>query len=218
MKKNIIFDLGGVFIDLDMNLMQQKLLALGADPSAFFVKSSAENSSTICNGLSVSHIITNYQIGRMTTDEFVNIILSHCKQGTTAKQVIEAWNSCLVQLPEERLQMVKELRTKGFSTFLLSNINDLHWVYIEHEFFGKDGFRTDDLFDGIFLSHEVHMTKPDPKIYQLVLKQIGCKADDCLFIDDSLPNAEAAQNEGIASEWLDLTKENVTELIGRVEK
>ena len=216
MIRNIIFDLGGVMINLSFKRMQEELQKLGADPSAFFVKSSAKDASTISDGISASDLIKGYQTGDVETDEFLGMLQKCCAKLVSKDEIVNAWNSCLDGLPKERLEMVKSLRAKGYKTFILSNINDLHWEYIKQEYFKKQGYKVSHLFDAAFCSHEVHMAKPDPLIYRHVLKEIGSNGDDCLFIDDSSINVEIAMNEGIPSEWLDLTKENVIELINRI--
>ena len=215
--KNIIFDLGGVLIDLSFKRMQEELQKLGADPSAFFVKSSAKEASTISDGISASDLIKGYQTGDVGTDKFIGMLQKCCAKPVSKDEIVNAWNSCLDGLPEERLEMVKSLRAKGYKTYILSNINDLHWEYIKQEYFEKQGYKVSDLFDAAFCSHEVHMAKPDPLIYRHVLKEIGSNGDDSLFIDDSSINVEIAKKKGIPSEWLDVTKENVIEQINRMK-
>ena len=215
MRENIIFDLGGVLLDLDMNLVQEKFRKAGADASVFFDKSGAEGNATICNGLSASHLINDYQVGKMSTDEFVDIIKQHCDKRITTENIVDAWNACLVRLPEERIEKIKELRGRGAHTYLLSNTNDLHWKFVEREFLSSEGAHAEDLFDNVFLSHEMHMAKPNREIYREVLSRIGCRGEECMFIDDSMANTEAAREEGIHSEWLDLTREDVVGLLVR---
>ena len=218
MTRNIIFDLGGVLVDLNFQRMQGELRKLGADSSAFFVKSGAKDSSSICNGLSVSNLIKGYQTGDIETDELVGLMQKCCAKTVSRDEIIRVWNSCLDGLPKERLEMVKSLREKGYRTYILSNINDLHWEYIKQEYFEKQGCKVSDLFDYAFCSHEVHMAKPVPEIYRHVLTEIGTDGADFLFIDDSAVNVEVANKEGIPSVWLDLTKDNVIELIDRAVK
>ena len=217
MTRNIIFDLGGVMIDLSFQRMQEELQKLGADPSAFFVKSCATEASTISDGISASDLIKGYQTGDVGTDKFIGMLQKCCAKPVSKDEIVNAWNSCLNGLPKERLEMVKSLRAKGYKTYILSNINDLHWEYIKQKYFERQGYMVGDLFDAAFCSHEVHMAKPDPLIFRHVLKEIGSNGEDCLFIDDSSINVEIAKTEGIPSEWLNVTKENVIELINRMK-
>lgn len=210
---DIIFDLGGVLLDLDMQGVGAACKRLGINPELFFVKTDADNSSTVCNGISASKAITAYQVGEMTTDEFLSLVLSHCNKGITREMVEEAWNSCIGEIPRYRLDLIKELRKQGYHTHLLSNTNDLHWEEIKRLYFSSEGYTCTDLFDNVFVSHEVQLAKPDPEIYRLVVRQIGRPAAQCLFIDDALVNVEAAQKEGLQGEWLDLRKEDALKAI-----
>lgn len=214
--KNIIFDLGGVLLNLDMPLMQTRLGALGADPSLFFVKATKEDNSILCNGFSISKVIKDYQVGLMSSGDLIDLILHQCYNGTTSEEVIDAWNSCLLDIPQERLDLIKQLRNNGYNVYLLSNTNDLHWQWIVKNHFSRVGYTLDSLFDNVFLSHYMNMEKPKLDIYLNVLESIGCKGADCLFIDDSEANVEGALRAGLNAEWLNLDKEDIVTLLERV--
>lgn len=203
---DIIFDLGGVLLDLNMQGVGQACLHLGINPELLFVTADEDNTSTVCQGISASKAITDYQIGKMTSEQFLSLVLSYCSKGITKEDVIEAWNACIGTLPKERLDLILELRNKGYHTHLLSNTNDLHWEEIKRLYFSTKGYTCEDLFDNVFVSHEVQLAKPDAEIYHHVLRQIGRPAAQCLFIDDALVNVEAAQREGLQGAWLDIRK------------
>ena len=71
----------------------------------------------------------------------------------------------------------------------------------------EEGYTCEDLFDHVFVSHEVHLAKPDAEIYHFATQTIGCQAEKCYFIDDTLINVEAAKKEGMQGTWLDINKE-----------
>ena len=210
---DIIFDLGGVLLDLNMQGVGQACLRLGINPELLFVTSDEDNTSTVCQGISASKAITDYQIGKMTSEQFLSLVLSYCSKGITKEDVIEAWNACIGTLPKERLDLILELRSKGYHTHLLSNTNDLHWEEIKRRYFSAKGYTCKDLFDNVFVSHEVQLAKPDAEIYRHVLRQIGRPAAQCLFVDDTLLNVEAAKREGLQGAWLDLSKQDDLESI-----
>ena len=215
MVTDIIFDLGGVLLDLNMRGVGEACQRLGINPELFFVKADEENTSTVCHGISASKAITAYQVGGMTSDQFLSLVLSYCGEGITREDIIEAWNACIGLIPKERLDMILELRRKGYHTHLLSNTNDLHWEEIKRRYFSEKGYTCADLFDHVFVSHEMRLAKPDPEIYLSAVRQIGRPASECLFIDDALVNVEAAQKAGLQGAWLDLSKESICELIHR---
>ena len=210
---DIIFDLGGVLLDLNMQGIGQACKRLGINPELFFVRTDTKNTSTVCQGISASKAISDYQVGTMTTEQFLSLVLSHCAEGITRENVMEAWDACIGPMPKERLDLIKELRRKGYHTHLLSNTNDLHWEEIKRRYLSDEGYTCADLFDHIFVSHEVHLAKPAPEIYQYAVRQIGRPAAGCLFIDDTLINVEAAKREGLQGAWLDIREPNALKSI-----
>jgi len=210
---DIIFDLGGVILDLNMQDLQKACQRLGLAPELFFVKADEENTSTVCHGISASKVITAYQVGEMATEAFLSLIQSLCPKDITLNDITEAWNACIGLIPKERLDLIKELRSKGFHTHLLSNTNDLHWEEIKRRYFSEEGYTCTDLFDNVFVSHEMHLAKPDPKIYRQAVCQIGRPAEQCLFIDDAMVNVEGAQREGLQGAWLDIQQPNALKTI-----
>ena len=196
MIKAIIFDLGGVLIDVDMNRCFHNIKALGVDVDSLTKTSSESNApvSTVCEGVTISGALHEYQIGKIPTDKFITMIQQISTPGTTRQQVLDAWNSCLLTLPKYKLDFVKQLRNEGYATYLLSNTNDAHWKYILETSFPEPA---ENYFDKLFLSQEMGMAKPNPEIYAEVLRQISTPADECLFIDDSSANCKAAETLGI---------------------
>ena len=196
MIKTIIFDLGGVLIDVDMNRCLNNIKALGVDVDSLTQTSSESNApiSTVCEGVTISGVLHDYQIGKIPTNKFITMIQQMSNPGTTRQQVLDAWNSCLLTLPKYKLDFVKQLRGEGYVTYLLSNTNDAHWQYILETSFPEPA---ENYFDKTFLSQEMEMAKPDTEIYAEVLRQIGTPANECLFIDDSSANCKAAETLGI---------------------
>ena len=199
MIKHVIFDLGGVLIDLDMPRCLEEFRALGADPEVLLRRpepadaGSGKAKATLCDGLVANGAMDLYQTGDLSTADFVAGIQRFCKPGTTEEQVLEAWNACLLTIPAYKLEFIKSLRAEGYYTHLLSNTNDAHWQLIAKEHFGG---RTDEYFDSLFLSQEMHMSKPNADIFLSVLEQLGADASQCLFLDDAQANVDAAQALG----------------------
>ena len=213
--ENLIFDLGGVLIDLDVNRMLRGFEGVGLDPRMFMAESAEKGATTVCEGMSVGQLLSDYQTGDITTEELLETILPECRPGTTEEQLIEAWNHCLVDIPRERLETVRRWREKGHRTYMLSNTNDLHWRYISTRCFGGKGLGLEDCFDGVFLSHEMRLAKPDAEIYRSMLQRLGVRAEDCWFVDDAQVNVEAARKEGLQAEWLDVKNEDLTAMMQR---
>jgi putative hydrolase of the HAD superfamily len=194
MIKTIIFDLGGVLIDVDMPYCLNNIKALGVDVEALTKSSATTPASTVCEGITISGALHDYQTGKIPTEQFLSMLQELSAPGTTRQQVLDAWNSCLQTLPKYKLDFVKQLRDEGYATYLLSNTNDAHWKYILETSFPEP---PEYYFDKLFLSQEMGMAKPDTEIYAEVLRQIDTPAEECLFIDDSSANCKAAESLGI---------------------
>lgn len=203
--KNIIFDLGGVILDINMQKALDGFAALGLPESElrFDVGKAAD-------------LMHRYQLGHFTTDEFCRRLAARCNPGTTPEQVAHAWNSICLGIPERKLNAIKALKQRA-NVYLLSNTNDLHWQYCLDHWFNANGNRCEYFFDKVFLSQEMHLEKPHTEIFEQVIKTIdaGCDAEasDTVFLDDNLDNVNAAKSCGIQAvqitpdfDWVDYLK------------
>lgn len=196
MIKNLIFDFGDIFINLDKPATAKELSKYGF------------------NGLTpaLESFLQKYEKGLINTDEFL-------KKGTeffpkaSLKDFKDAWNSVLLDFPEYRLNFIQNLAQENkYDLFLLSNTNALH---IEHivETMGQekfDGFRS--CFKKFYLSHEINLRKPDAEIYQFVIDENILEPTECLFIDDTKENTESAVKLGIQTWHLQVGKEDIIHL------
>ena len=128
----------------------------------------------------------DFEKGLISTDKFLSEVQTYCRPGTTRQEIIDAWMTMLDELPAERLQVVEDLRAKGHRVYLLSNGNELHFDFINKK------YALDTHFDGLFLSQEMHLSKPEPQIFEAVQKAIG-NPPNVIFIDDIQANRIAAE-------------------------
>jgi len=191
----IIFDFGAVFIDLNKEATNSNALAL------FKLKEWPEK-------VVKQNIL--YEQGLITTEAFLEFYTENFPQ-LSKDEVIENWNSILADFPKKRLEFIKKLASEEkYKLILLSNTNDLHinWI-IENIPFYEDFKKQFDVF---YLSHEIKLRKPNAEIYEFVLNENNLKAEDCLFIDDTKANTDAAAKLGIHVWNIDETKEDITDL------
>lgn len=175
MIKTLIFDFGDVFINLDKEGAMENALNL------FEIET-----------LSEEHIAINalYEQGLLSTDEFITFYLENFPD-LTKKDIIEAWNYILLDFPKKRLQFIKKLAQENtYKLILLSNTNELHINWIKENISFYEEFK--NCFDVFYLSHDIQLRKPNEAIFKFVLKENNLKADDCLFIDDTKENTDAA--------------------------
>lgn len=137
-------------------------------------------------------LVDRYEKGDITTDGFVDTILSQSRPDATREEVIAAWNSMHGGIPEERLALVRRWRDARHHLYMLSNNNDLHW----HHVFAHYDL---SMFIRCYASHLLHLSKPDIRIYQVVNEEIrkaeGTGVPFC-FVDDLEANRLAARQLG----------------------
>ena len=190
MKTVFIFDLGGVLINLNVRRCMSAFEALMGEATMRTVLGMDSNGEGV-KAVSVAskQLMADFERGLISQDDFVAEVLSYCHSGATAQQVTDAWMSMLEDLPAERLAAVDELR-KNHPVYLLSNGNDLHFNYIERT------YGLSRHFDGLFLSQEMHVAKPEEEIYRAVDEAIRAKEDEeteVIFVDDLEGNRQAAE-------------------------
>jgi len=105
------------------------------------------------------------------------------------KNCADRWDVCMTPLDGAR-EFCESVKESGFGIYVLSNASDLFYVY-----FPK--FLPLDFFDGVFVSSDYLMLKPDVEIYKTFLEKYGLKGDECLFIDDREDNIEGAKKAGL---------------------
>ncbi len=180
--RNLLFDLGNVIIDLDIDKTFNELMSL--------FKSDGDKSI-------VDRILIEYECGRVSTDIFINTLLSQCNRSVQALDIIEAWNAMLIGIPVYRLEMLKNLR-ENFNVYLLSNTNELHLEWV-HRYLKKEHGINDfekRFFDKAFYSHLVGDRKPLPSIYKHVIDDALVIPSLTLYMDDVQENLEVAGKLG----------------------
>lgn len=178
--KNIVFDLGGVLLDLDRDACIQKFNELGF-PQA----------GELLNPYRQKGIFKGLEMGTVSPQELYAHISREVGHEVDPKKIDEALSAFIVGMPDYKLDMLLKLRKK-YKVFMLSNTNNIMFPYIRDTFFTKQGLTVDAYFDKLFLSQEMGMLKPDEKIFKALLYEAGIKAGETLFIDDAEANVEAA--------------------------
>jgi len=183
--KNIIFDLGGVLLNLDVAQTRDAFIKLGLTQiDDLFRIGHAES------------FFKEYEIGVISDEEFVEKARQLTLPGTTSDQVIAAWNIMLLDFPAERVQLLNQLKNK-YRLFLFSNTNAIHLQSFHKSYQHVYGSAMDELFEKAYYSHLIKQRKPDVEAYQFVINDSGLNAGETLFIDDALVNVEGARLAGL---------------------
>ncbi|MAX68288.1 MAG: haloacid dehalogenase [Flavobacteriales bacterium] len=182
--KSIIFDLGGVLLNISYQNTIDEFKKLGVD-----------NSSTFYSKKSQTNIFNLLETGKISENELIREILISCKSATR-KQIIFAWNSMLLDLPKNRTNLLENLKEK-YQLFLLSNTNAIHIKELKRRLGEVKYSKFYNLFNKVYYSHEISVRKPHSDAFHLVLDENNLKEKEVLFIDDSPQHIEGAKEVGI---------------------
>ena len=207
MIKNIVFDFGGVLLDLRPDRCISEFKKIGIPE--------------IEQMLSLAHqqgVLDAMEKGKYTLDKFCDAIraahtgayertgklrsmIPFMKDGypipaPSNRQVVLAFSSMCDGIPPYRLEFVNQLKKEGYHVSVLSNTNTIHWDYCLR-YFIEAGYEPRELFEFSWLSYEMHLVKPNPDIFKIILDESGYVPDETLFVDDNTHNCEVAATFGI---------------------
>jgi len=186
--KNLIFDLGGVILDLSIDKSMQQFAALsGLD------KKKVDEIYTTTPGFEI------YERGLMNDTDFRNFVREVFSVKSTDEQIDVCWNAMLLGLPLNKLNLMERLK-KDFSVYLLSNTNNIHLNFINQIMLPgitDNGHVLDSYFHRAYYSHVMKKRKPNADIFEQVLNENSLMAHETLFLDDNLANIEGAKKLGI---------------------
>ncbi len=189
--RNIIFDLGGVLLNIDPTKTIEAFGKLG-------MKQLVGD-----KGLSYDHdIFYQMEQGQVTSDEFRNGIIKLLPNRVSYQEIDDAWTAMLLDFPAIRVELVKYLQ-KDFKVYLFSNTNAIHVEKFHSNFRIQHDFEVSSLFEKDFYSNEIGYRKPSIKSYQEIIRLSGIIPEESLFIDDSLPNVKGAIDSGLKGLWLE---------------
>jgi glucose-1-phosphatase len=184
--KNIIFDFGGVIIPVDPMAFAGGLMNLGCnDVLGLHERFMAEE------------VYSRFEKGEMSPGEFRRMLRTGLKDHATDEQLDQAWNLIIGEIPPHRVDFLDKLRSK-YRTFLLSNTNKIHYDFYQEQFRKKYNYSSlDSLFEKAYYSFHLKLYKPDPAIFEFVMKDSGLVPEETLFVDDFKTNIEAAKKLGL---------------------
>lgn len=200
--------MGGVLVDLNGERCMEAMAEIGAMPIIDYVRDHL-----------TADLFYDIEVGDITTEDFCNEVRRMSDIDAPDERIIWAWNELLSGgIADEKKRRMMELKERGYRLFLLSNTNDMHWVKCRDDHFSLGQLGTDDYFEKVFLSYEMHLAKPGVAIFEETLRQAGIKAEESLFIDDSEANLRGAKAAGIATfhereghRWMECLEEVISD-------
>ena len=184
----IVFDLGGVIIDLNVPRCVENFKRLmGEENVRNILGIDDEGEGVVAVSAATRQLMHDYEYGNISTDEFLTTLQQYCYEGTTIEQIREAWMSMLAELPQAKLDYIASLRQAGYKTVLLSNSNQMHWdpIFVQ--------YHLDRYFDAVFASHHLHIAKPNREIFDYVVREANIDCEHTIYVDDLDKNRVAGE-------------------------
>ena len=188
--KSVIFDLGGVIYDVDYHKTINAFKALGIDRFEEVYAKAGQ-----------SDLFNDLEEGKISRDLFIERIKTFSRKDMTSSQIVNAWNGMLLGFMPDALACLKEL-SGSYRLFLLSNTNDIHIEEIKNRVGAAFFLDFCDLFEKVYLSHELGLRKPHPEVFTHILEEQGLIGSETLFIDDSIQHVQGAIKAGLNAHHL----------------
>jgi glucose-1-phosphatase len=187
--KTIVFDLGNVIIDLDIERTWSSLKHHLGDN--FFEKMSKIYPNR--------DIFIDFEIGIISEKTFFDTLQSAAEGPLSIRALMEAWNAMLLTINPKRFKMLAQLKTK-YNVFLLSNTNETHVNFVDGYLQTVYGFSIKEFdaryFHRVYYSHLIHLRKPNVNIYDFVINDAQIEPAETLFVDDNADNIKGVLAAG----------------------
>lgn len=185
MIKNVIFDMGGVIVDVHRERSIEHFKSIGL-----------ADADQLIDSYHHKGIFLDFENGKIDSKEFCRLLSEHAGKTIPQKAIEDAWRSIVSDPPGYKLDYLTGLRKK-YKLFLLSNNNPIlmdSWAFTDH--FSFLGCPVMDYFDKLYLSYQMKCTKPDPVIFEKMIEDSKIIPAESLFIDDGIHNIETARSLG----------------------
>lgn len=190
--RHIIFDLGGVLLNIDYQLTEKAFTGLGIT-----------NFRQLYSQLQQTDVFDRLETGRISGADFISVMKEAAGGAVSDQQITDAWNAMLLDFPVRRLQLLQQLRIR-YDLLLLSNTNEIHEAAFNRILSAAHGMPSIGVFfDKVYLSHRIGMRKPHKEVFERILQENGFDPAHTLFIDDSPQHIEGAKLAGIQAIYLD---------------
>lgn len=185
--QNVIFDLGGVLLNLEVERTYRAFAEISGRPV-----------SEIQRDAGSLQLFLDFEKGLISAKDFRHQLRDYLQTAAPDHALDDAWNAMLLDFPPAKATLLDQLKNTH-RTFLLSNTNVIHWHAFTKTIWYTGINNFDGLFERAYYSHQIGMRKPDGEIFEFVLTQQKLKPHETLFIDDNKQNVEAARQLGIAT-------------------
>lgn len=181
----LLFDLGGVIVDLDYNKTIEAFETIGL-----------EDAEHLYNQFNQSKIFDEFEIGSISGDEFISLLQEKIPQKVSQSKIKEAWNAMILGFEKSKLEQIKRYSEK-IPCYLLSNTNEIHLEYIQTLLQQVPFKNLELLFKKCYYSHIIGKRKPHLETFEWVLNDMGYSSGEVLFIEDSPQHIRGAEKAKI---------------------
>lgn len=198
MIRNLVFDFGGVVVDLNWDKAVKRFAALGLP-----------NAGNVLDRYKQQGLFLELEEGKISKDEFSERLSEMCGRKLPEEELNNAWLGFFETVSLSKMKVLEELHRK-YKMFLLSNTNPFVMDWARSDRFTSEGKGLNFYFDKLYLSYELGITKPDVEIFKKMIEDSGIVPEETLFIDDGSANIEAARSLGFdtllaveGTDWID---------------
>ena len=195
MIKNIIFDLGGVILNIDYGKTVEAFVRLGVSGIDRMFSQHFQPA-----------LFDDFETGKISEKDFRDGIRKLAGISLKDDDIDKAWNAMLLDLPAGRLKILQDVK-RHYRVFLLSNTNAIH-LQAFHRYLDEEGKKEvfNSVFEKKFYSHEIGFRKPSLEAFEYVIRTANIIPQETLFIDDTLQHIQGGQQAGLQTFWLDRTQ------------
>lgn len=188
--RNIIFDWGGVVINLNLKFTLEKFKKLGlADIEKYFTQSNQVD------------LFDKLETGKIQSHEFITRLNELFPEPPGEQAILTAWNAMLLDFPAPHAELLLKLKLR-YKTFLLSNTNEIHLAFYL-SMLENSGFKDmSHYFHKVYYSCRINLRKPNKEIFEYVVNDNNLNPAETLFIDDTLQHVEGARTTGLIAHHL----------------
>lgn len=184
--KNIIFDLGGIFLDIQYQLTKDAFVNLGI-----------KNFDDLFTQHHANDLFEDLEMGKISEIEFYDLFRKEADIDLSNEQIKTAWNALLGGFPLGRLKWLENIKQK-YNIYLFSNTNQIHYdafMKIYEKETGKNNFNQH--FIKAYYSQNMGLRKPYPESFLYIINEQNLLPEETLFIDDTIKNIEGAKAVGL---------------------
>lgn len=186
--KNIVFDFGGVIIDIDRDCAVKRFVEIGV-----------KDADGLLDAYHQKDIFLEVEDGRIDAEEFRRKLSLLSGKELTYKEIESGWRGFVTAVKPYKLDYLVALRERGYKVYILSNTNPYIMGWARSKEFTPQGHSLDEYVDKIYASYEMKCVKPHKEIFEKMVEEAGIRPDETVFVDDGASNIKTGNEMGFVT-------------------